>query len=140
MKRKGNVSQVYIERDNHVLPKLIKKAKSLATYPTTMNKLYYIAAELPTDKFYITDDAAYAYIYKRYLHNIVPKFTNPYKHQLFEAFYNEVCQMMQCEKYKLMGLRSTTILALGRPAPCCGLTPLAIRNRISKIRCRKRHE
>lgn len=140
MKHKGSVSQTYIERDHRVLPDLVRRAKHLTTYPTTSKKLFRIAAELPTDKFYITDDAAFEYIYKRHLHNVIPHFVNPFKKKLYEALYEEVLKMMKKEAYCNMGLKYVTLLALDRPAPCVGLTPRGIENRISKIRCKKRNE
>jgi hypothetical protein len=140
MKHKGSVSQTYIERDHRVLPDLIRRAKHLATYPTTSKKLFRIAAELPTEKFYITDDAAIVYVSKRHIHNITPQFANPFKKRLFDALYEEVVKMMKCEEYSKMGLKYVTLLALSRPAPCVGLAPRGIENRISKIRCKKNHE
>ena len=137
MKHRGAVSQTYIERDNRVLPDLIRRAKHIATYPTSSKKLLHIAAELPTDKFYIADDAALHYIYKRHLHNIRPHFINPYKERLYNALYQEVVEMMKREDYCRLGLKTVTILALSRPAPCVGMTPRGIGNIISNIRCRK---
>ena len=133
MKHKRSVSQAYIERDRRVLPELIRQAKHQATYPTTMNVLYKIAAELPTDKFYISDDAALAYIRKRYFHKVVPRFISPFKQRLFEALYDEVTAMMACKKYREMGWKNATILALQRPAPCVGLTPYIIGLRYRKL-------
>lgn len=130
MKHKKSVSQTYIERDRKVLPDLMRKAKHLATYPTTMSKLCRIAAELPTDRFYISDDAAFAYVRKRFYHGIEPKFISPFKQRLFEALYEEVLEMMSHEKYRKMGLKSTIILALEHKAPCVGLTPYIIGLRI----------
>lgn len=128
MKHKGSVSHTYTERDRVVLPKLIRQAKHLTTYPTTMRKLSHLAANMPTDRFYISDDAAYAYINRRYIHNDAPTFSNPYKNRLFNALYDEVCKMMQQEKYRSMGLKNVTILALSRPAPCVGISPRTIEN------------
>lgn len=140
MKHKESVSQTYIERDRIVLPDLIRRAKHIATYPTTMKKLYHIAAELPTDKFYISDDAAYDYIRKRLFHHITPTFISPFKQRLFEALYEEVTKMLQYEKYQQMGWKSTTILALGRPAPCVGLTPYIIGLRLRKLHRHNNHK
>lgn len=140
MKHRACVSQTYIERDRVTLPLLLRKAKHLATYPTTMTKLYHIVADLPTEKFYISDDAACEYMRKRLLHNIKPKFFSPYKQRLFDALYDEVIKMLQIKKYQDMGWKNTTILALGRPAPCVGLTPYIIGLRIRKLHKNKRHE
>ncbi len=140
MKHKGAVSQTYIERDYHVLPELIRRAKHIATYPITSRGLFKLAANLPTEKFYITDDAALLYINKRCIHGIIPHFTSPYKRKLFNALYEEVMKMKKSEKYKDMGLRHITILALNHPAPCVGMRPRAIEQRISEIRCEKKYD
>lgn len=133
MKHKKSVSVAYIERDSRMIPELVRRAKRIAPYPTSMKNIYHIAAELPTDKFYIGDDAACDYIRKR-IQNITPKFLSPYKQKLFEALYEEVTYMMKSEKYQKMGLKSTTLLALARPAPCVGLTPYIL----GLISCRQR--
>ena len=125
-RHKASVSQIYIERDKKVLPDLIRHAKHLATYPTTMNALYQIAADLPTKRFYVGDDAAIWYMRRRLFYKKTPKFINPYKQRLFEALYEEVMKMMNSEKYSTMGWKNTTILALSHPAPCVGLTPFVI--------------
>lgn len=140
MKHKGAVSQTYIERDYHVLPDLLRRAKHIATYPTTSKELLKIAADLPTEKFYITDDAAFIYIYKRHLHGIHPHFSSPYKKKLFDALYEEVLKMMKSEKYSNMTLKHITLLALSHPAPCVGLRPRAIEQIVSEIRCKKKNE
>ncbi len=126
MKHKGSVSQTYLARDKKVLPELICQAKHLATYPISTMKLYHIAANLPTDKFYIADDAAYFYILKRVLNNINVTFKNSYKQRLYEAFYQEVTKMMKESKYATMSLKDISLLALDRPAPCVGLAPWGI--------------
>lgn len=130
------MSQIYIERDKKILPDLVRRAKHLATYPVSMNKLYHIAAELPVDKFYISDDAAYEYMRKRILSGVRPSFNSPYKQKLFDALYQEVTNMLNCEKYREMGWKHTTMLALSHPAPCVGLTPYIIG---ATIRKRNRH-
>lgn len=140
MKHLKSITQTYIERDRKVLPELIRRAKHLATYPTSAKKLYHIAAELPTDKFYISDDAACEYIRKRFFHNIQPKFISPFKQRLFDALYHEVSEMLRQEKYSKMGLKNVTILALERPAPCVGLTPYIIGLRYRKLHKQNNHK
>lgn len=143
MKHKDAISQTYLERDRRALPELIRRAKNMCSWPTTMNKLYEIAAELPTDKFYICDVAACRYVSKRILHKKKKNFSNPFKQRLFEALYDEVEEMMKKEKYKKLGYITTTIMALGHPAPCIGLTPYVIGvilRRTQKYNKHKRHE
>jgi hypothetical protein len=139
MKHKGSISITYKKRDRVVLPRLIRQARHLATYPTTTKQLLVIAANLPTDRFYISDDAAYAYVSRRYMHNDTPQLSNKYKTILFEALYEEVMKMMKEEKYKTMSLKNITILALSRPAPCVGLSPGTIKNIKSMVKLKK-HE
>ena len=139
-RHKASVSQIYIERDRKVLPNLIRRAKHHATYPTTMNALYKIAAELPTERFYIGDDAAIWYMRRRLFYDETPKFINPYKQRLFEALYDKVTQMMKSEKYREIGWRNTTLLALLYPAPCVGLTPYVIGTIYREPKRQKRNE
>jgi hypothetical protein len=133
MKRKGHISQTYIKRDRIALPELYRRAKRLATYPTSAMNIYRIMATLPTDRFYISDDAALFYMRKIFFHNITPTFRTPERRRLYEALRREVDNMMKEEKYQELGLNTTTILALMRPAPCVGLSAEAI----AKIKWRK---
>lgn len=128
------ITQVYIERDRDVLPKLVRQAMLSSSYPIRMPDVYMMAADLPVDKFYIGDYAACDYMRKRFLHKKTPKFVNPYKNRLFDALYEEVIRMMRCEKYKGMGLKNITLLALDHQAPCVGLTPTVIGTRYRKVR------
>lgn len=138
MKHKKSISQTYLRRDKVEIPRLFVRAKEIAEYPTTTKKLFEIAAELPTDQFYIADDAAMAYIRKRILHGIRTKYTNPYKQRLFDALYEEVSRMMKEDKYRKMGLKSTVICALSRPAPCVGLTPFVVFRTYCRFRAKKK--
>lgn len=137
MKHKGSVSQTYLSRDEKVLPDLIRQAKHLATYPISTIKLYQIAADLPTDKFYIADDAAYEYILKRMFRGVEVAFNNHYKQRLYDAFFEEVSKMMKQETYKKMSVKNVTILALSRPAPCVGLAPWGIWKALLRQRKKK---
>lgn len=106
-----------------IIPHLFRRAKTLAEYPTTSKKLFKIAAELPVDRYYISDDAALRYVRGRYYKGHKKKFSSIYKKRLFESLYDQVCEMMKEKKYRDQGLATTTILALLRPAPCIGVTP-----------------
>lgn len=140
MKHGGSVSQTYIERDRKVLPGLIRRAKHLAKYPTTSWEIVRIAVQLPTEKFYISDDAAYEYIRKRVCANIPIRFNNQYKQKLYEAFYEEVMKMKRDERYSNMRLKDITILALARPAPCVGLAPWGLWKAMRKVKNKKTAE
>lgn len=136
MKHKGSISHAYKRRDTVVIPFLFRKAKQIAEYPTNIHKLFKIAADLPVDRFYISDDAAVRYVYKRYNKKKHKIHRSEYKERLFEALYNLVCSMMAEDKYRKLGLTTTTILALSRPAPCVGLSPHEIYLRQKNLRNR----
>lgn len=139
MKRKGHISQTYLRRDNVVLPELYMRAKRFVSYPTSINKIFQLMAELPTDRYYISDDAAMSYIRKRMFHGEEPKFNTKERQRLYESFYNEVSTMMEQEKYKRLGLVETTVIALMRPAPCVGLSPSGIWRKYYQKQRRKQH-
>lgn len=132
------ITPIYVERDMVVLPRLVRQAMLVSSYPIRMPDIYLMAAELPVDKFYIGDYAACEYMRKRFLHKKIPKFVSPYKKRLFDALYDEVIRMMHMEKYKGMGLKNLTLLALDHKAPCVGLTPTIIGRRFSKVRKRRK--
>lgn len=126
MKHRGSISQTYLRRDNKAVPDLYKRARSMAEYPTTTISIFEIAATLPVDAFYIADDAALSYIRCRVYNNEKRTFRNRYKQQLFDALYEQVEAMMRQSRYQEMGLAATVIVALSKPAPCIGLTPMAL--------------
>lgn len=126
MKCKGHISQTYVKRDFEVLPELYRQAKRQAAYPTSTDKIFRIMASLPTDRYYICDDAALLYVRKRMLQGKVTTFRTKEKQRLYDALYREVVDMMKEEKYAQMGIAGTTICALMRPAPCVGLSPEGI--------------
>ena len=140
MKHKKSISQTYIDRNRRVLPELVRQAKRIASYPTTMKQLCHIAAELPTDRFYISDDAAYEYIRKRVLKNKKKKFRHVFRERIYEALYEQVLKLKKMEKYKDMDWKNITILALSQPAPCVGLTPYIIQKTLWKRRNNKSFE
>lgn len=139
MKHKNSVTQVYIQRDEVILPRLFKKAKSIATYPTTMKQLCTMAANMPTPYFFLSDDAALDYVRKRFLHGIIKKFSTSYKNKLFEALYKEVLDIWSDEKYKDNSLQSVVLMALSREAPCVGLTPFIIQLKITRKMFKKKN-
>ena len=120
MKHKGSISQTYLKRDEVILPMLLRKARNMASWPTTMQQLCCIAASLPTPFFCIADDAALDYVRKRHLHGIVKTFRTAYRQRLYEASPE-------------MGLQNCVWKALARPAPCVGLEPRIIQRKISHI-------
>lgn len=126
MKHKGSISQAFLRRDTIIIPDIYRRAKSLATYPTTTENLFKIAADLSVDKYYISDDAALRYVRRRYYKGERKKFLSPFKEKLFNALYEKVLRMMEEEKYREQGLATTIILALNTPAPCIGLSPLEL--------------
>ena len=129
MKHKNSITQAYRSRNSNIIPRLFSKAKKLAEYPTTTKRLFEIAADLPVDRFYISDDAALEYMRNRYYRGIAKKFKNPYKSKLFEAFYETFCEMMKEERYSGEKISTVAILALSRPAPCIGMAPRKMHQR-----------
>lgn len=129
MKHKGSICQTYLKRDTEVLPLLFRKARNMASYPTTMQQLCCIAAKLPTPFFCIADDAALDYVRKRHLHGKTKSFLSPYKQQLFDAFWSEFAEIRRT--YPRLTLQDCVWMALARPAPCIGLTPSSIQFKIS---------
>lgn len=123
MKHKGAISQVYLKRDREVVPMLFKKAKQIASYPTTQEQLFRIAAEIPVDQYYLSDDTAVLYIRNRIFRGINKIHGSAYKQRLFESLYEAVCELRKDVRYKSKGLDYITMLALQRPAPCVGLSP-----------------
>lgn len=140
MKRKGHISQTYVKRDYEVLPELFRRAKRQATYPTSTDKIFRIMATLPTDRYYICDDAALLYVRQRMLQGKEPTFRTKEKQRLYDALYQEVTAMMKEEKYASMGIAGTVICALMRPAPCVGLSPEGIGVVFHRKLRKRRHE
>lgn len=145
MKHKGSISQAFLRRDTVVIPEIYRRAKQLAEYPTTTENLFRIAAELPVDKYYISDDAALRYIRHRLYKGKKKKFLSRYKEMVFEALYEKVTDMMKEERYKKQGLATTVICAMETPAPCIGLSPFELygkfkRGRRSHMKRKDGHE
>ena len=139
MKHKGAISQVYRKRDEVIVPQLFMKAKQLSSYPTTMERLFKIAAEIPVDQYYLSDDTAVLYIRNRIFRGINKIHSSPYKQRLFESLYQIVCELRSEERYKTRGLDYITMLALQRPAPCIGLSPAVMLQKYLQHRNRKHH-
>lgn len=131
MKHKGSISRTYLKRDAVILPMLLRQARNLASWPTTMQQLCCIAASLPTPYFCIADDAALDYVRKRHLHGIVKTFRTTYRQRLYEAFWLEFVAVY--ESSPEIGLQNCVWRALASPAPCVGLEPRIIQRKISRI-------
>ncbi len=134
MKHKGSITDTYIHRDNVVLPALFRKAKEVASYPTTMKELCQIAASLPVPYFCISYDAALDYIRNRLLHGRIKRFKTEYKNQLFEALYQTVLSLMEDGR---RDIKKVTLLALDKPAPCVGISPVCIMNKLYDLKNKK---
>ena len=139
MKHKGSISQLYQTRDRQIIPELFRSAKGLAEYPTTVSRLCHIAATLPVDRYYITDDAALEYVRKRNFYGIRKRYSNEYKQKLFDSLYQEVVGMMRQPHYKDTELTHIVIDALMRPAPCVGIAPIGIFKILLRHKERKHH-
>ena len=139
MKHKGAISQVYRKRDEIIVPQLFTKAKQLSSYPTTMERLFKIAAEIPVDQYYLSDDTAVLYIRNRIFRGINKIHNSPYKQRLFESLYQKVCDLRKNERYKSRGLDYVTMLALQCQAPCVGLSPAVMLQKYLQLKNKKRH-
>ena len=139
MKHKGAISQVYRKRDEVIVPQIFAKAKQLSSYPTTMERLFKIAADIPVDQHYLSDDTAILYIHNRIFRGINKIHRSPHKQRLFESLYQIVCEMLNDGRYKSYELNNITILALQRPAPCIGLSPTVIWQKYWQLKNKKRH-
>lgn len=132
MKHKGSISQTYLKRDAEILPLLLRQARNVASWPTTMHQLCCIVATLPTPYFCIADDAALNYARKRHLHGIVKTFRSPYRQRLYEAFWTEFVKIYNSTPG--IGLQDCVWCALARPAPCVGLGPNIIQLKLSNLK------
>ena len=137
MKHKGSISQSYIERDKLVIPDLVRQAKHIVDYPTSLDKIFRVAATIPVKAFYIADDSAIDYVRRRQ-NGICRSFANPYKEQLYESFYQEVCRLRQNIRYKNTSLKDLVIIALTHPAPCIGLAPTGIRKIYTRLKAKNK--
>lgn len=134
MKHKGSISQVYKLRDEVIIPQLFARAKQEATYPTTLKKLFEIAANLPLDSYYLADDTAVLYIRNRVFRGINKKHRSIYKQRLFESLYEHVCELRADSRYMSRGLEYIVTLALQRPSPCVGLSPNVIMQKYLELK------
>lgn len=134
MKKKGDISHDYIYRDRVVLPDLIRRARRIVEYPTNAMKIYHVAAELPVRRFYISDDAAAAFIRSHVYKGVRPTFTSRYKQRLYDALFDEVSRMLCDSRYRDMDIGSVVSIALTHPAPCVGISPFVIMRTVSLIR------
>lgn len=125
MKHRGSISQSYISRQEAII-RLYHEAKQKVSWPTTVGRLCEYIANAPVSEHYISDDAALAYVRKRFLHGIHPRFNSAYKQRLYDRFYEIFLEMRKEPEYERMPFGDVARLALMRPANCVGLTPNAI--------------
>lgn len=137
MKHKGSISQTYLERDRLIIPDLVRQAKHIVEYPTSLDKIFQVAATLPVNMFYIADDSAIDYVRIRQ-RGKDRRFKNSYKQQLYNSFYEEFDKLMQHTKYKNLCLKDLVIIALTHPAPCVGLAPNGIRKIYTRLRSKRK--
>ena len=139
MKHKNSISQINPVRDREMLI-LYRKALDVVEYPTTTDKICEVVSLLPTSCYYISDTSALRYVYKR-SKGIVPSFDKDSyrKQQLYEAFYNEYLQIREKYKEKSLCIYELVDLALEQPAPCLGLSPRTIRQKVSAHFNQKQH-
>jgi len=131
MKHINSISQINLERDREML-RLYRKAREVASYPTTSVKLCEIVSTLPTSCYYISDTSAARYVSNR-LKGKIPKFGAAFekKRQLYEAFYIDFLEVRRREGNQQKCISQLVDITLMRPAPCLGLSSRSIRQKIS---------
>ena len=132
MKHKNSISQINPMRDKEIMI-LYRKALTMVEYPTTLEIVCRVVSELPASCFYISDTSAFRYVSQR-LKGIQQHFDEASyrKEQLYEALYEECLAMREKEKYKSLCMTRIVDIALSHPAPCLGLSPRSIRQKISR--------
>lgn len=131
MKHKNSISQINPLRDREMLT-LYRKALEVVEYPTTIDKICEVVSSLSTSCFYISDTSAFRYVSLR-LKGIVPVFDKASyrKQQLYESLYEEFQVIREQYKERSLCIYKLVDLALARPAPCLGLSPRTIRQKLS---------
>ena len=117
-------------RDREMLI-LYRKALDVVEYPTTTDKICEVVSSLPTSIYYISDTSAFRYVSQR-LKGIIPRFdkSSYRKQQLYEALYEEFLRIREQYKEKSLCIYKLVDIALEQPAPCLGLSPRTIRDKL----------
>ncbi len=132
MKHRGSINQFNIERDRELIA-LYRQARATAKYPTTMYELCERTAKLPASCHYISDFYAYLYVRKRLTTGAKKHFKRKEQRILYESLYNIVTVLLQQEKYKNHSLSRVVDIALAMPAPCIGLSPRTIQDKLCTV-------
>ena len=111
---------------------LYRKALDVVEYPTTTDKICEVVSSLPTSCYYISDTSAFRYVSQR-LKGVVPNFDKASyrKKQLYEALYDEFLRIREQYKGESLCIYKLVDIALEQPAPCLGLSPRTIRDKLS---------
>lgn len=136
MKHRGSINQFNIERDRELLD-LYRQAMAMAKYPTTMYELCKRTAKLPASCHYISDFYAYLYIRRRITGN-VKHFKRREQRILYESLYDIVTELMKKDKYQNYSLARLVDIALAMPAPCIGLSPRTIQDKLCVVFSKKK--
>ena len=136
MKHRGSINQFNIERDRELIA-LYRQARATATYPTTMYELCKRTAKLPASCHYISDFYAYLYIRRR-LAGDTKHFKRREQRILYESLYDIVGELLTKEKYKNHSLSRLVDIALAMPAPCIGLSPRTIQDKLCAFSKKKK--
>ena len=136
MKHRGSINQFNIERDRELLV-LYRKARATAKYPTTMYELCERTAKLPASCHYISDFYAYLYIRRR-MAGERKHFKRREQRILYESLYDIVTELLTKEKYKNHSLSRLVDIALAMPAPCIGLSPRTIQDKLCVVFSKKK--
>lgn len=126
MRHKKSISQINIERDKEV-KRLYRQAQAIAGCPATIERICHIMANLPCNRFYLSDYWAVRYVKNR-RNGKAKKFNNPRKQILYNAFYNTFMQLARDARYKNKDVETVVYAALMKPAPIIGLSPNFLKN------------
>lgn len=118
-------------RDREMLL-IYRKALQVVEYPTTTDKICEVVSSLPTSCYYISDTSAFRYVSQR-LKGIIPRFDKASyrKQQLYESLFKEFQNVERQYRGKAYCIYRLVDIALERPAPCLGLSPRTIRQKLS---------
>lgn len=126
MRHKNSISQINLER-NKEIKRLYRQAQSIAGSPVTIDRICHIMANLPCDRFYLSDYWALRYVKNR-RRGKIKKFGNPQKQTLYNAFYNTFVQLSRSSEYKDKSIETVVYAALEKPAPIIGLSAAFLKN------------
>ena len=132
MRHKNSISQINLERDKEIRA-LYKKARELAGYHATVERICQIMVNLPTSKFYISDTYALKYVKDR-MNGNVRKLKWKNKQILYNAFWNVFLSLKKKRENEGLSIERLVDMALETQAPIIGVSQGFIMNIILRNR------